>query len=208
MALSNSYGCNIDGNKAPFADIGLLCFALRNSVCGEKMRMEHFQRILIFGNGGTGKTWLAGEISRILDRLAIHLDDLRWSPGQYGVARDNQLVFNEVVEAGKADRWLMEGVYGWLANAVLARATSLIWIDLPEEECVANITARGIQGGGSEENFRELVEWVREYRERENSSTSYASHKKLFDAFMGNRVLLKSRSEVSDHVETIRSMAA
>jgi len=169
--------------------------------------MEHLQRLLIFGNGGTGKTWLAQEISDILHRPAIHLDDRRWIPGQYGVARDNQLVFDEVVEAGKADRWLMEGVYGWLANAVIHRATSLIWIDLPDEECVANITARGIQGGGSEENFRELIDWVREYRERENSSTSYASHKRLFDAYNGTKALLKSRSEVTGYVETIRSMA-
>jgi adenylate kinase family enzyme len=172
------------------------------------MQIEHLQRILIFGNGGTGKTWLAREISALLRRPAIHLDDLRWTPGQYGVARDNRLVFNEVAEAGNADCWLMEGVYGWLANAVLNRATSLFWIDLPEEDCVANITARGIQGGGSEENFRELVEWVRGYREREGSSTSYASHKNLFDAYGGNKVLLKSRPEVIDFFAAIRSMAA
>lgn len=170
--------------------------------------MGHLQRILIFGNGGTGKTWLAREIGAILHRPVIHLDDFRWAPGQYGVARDNQLVFNEVAEAGTADCWLMEGVYGWLANAVLQRVTSLIWIDLPEEDCVANITARGIQGGGSEENFWELIDWVREYRERENSSTSYASHKKLFDAHNGHKVLLKSRLEVTGYVETIRSKAA
>ena len=91
--------------------------------------MEHLQRILIFGNGGTGKTWLAREIGDILNRRVIHLDDLRWAPGQYGIPRDNQLVFNEVVETGKAESWLMEGVYGWLADAVLHRVTSLIGID-------------------------------------------------------------------------------
>ncbi len=170
--------------------------------------MEHLQRILIFGNGGTGKTWLAREIGDIVRRPAIHLDDLRWAPGQYGVARDNQLVFDEVVEAGKAESWLMEGVYGWLANAVLHRVTSLIWIDLPEEDCVANIIARGIQGGGSEEDFQELIKWVREYRKRENSSTSYAGHKKLFEAYAGSKVLLKSRSEVINHAEIIRAIAA
>jgi adenylate kinase family enzyme len=170
--------------------------------------MDHLQRILIFGNGGTGKTWLARQISDILRRPAVHLDDLRWAPGQYGIARDNQLVFNEVAEAGKADHWLMEGVYGWLANAVLHRVTSLIWIDLPDDDCVANITARRIQGGGSEENLRELIDWVREYREHGKSSTSYESHKKSFDACRGNKALLTSRSEVTGFVETIRSMAA
>jgi len=102
----------------------------------------------------------------------------------------------------------MEGVYGWLAKAVLHRATSLIWIDLPEDDCVANITARGIQGGGSEENFQELIAWVREYRTRENSSTSYTSHRKLFDEYGGTKMLLKSRSEVIRHVDAIRAMAA
>ncbi|MEJ5081290.1 hypothetical protein [Ochrobactrum sp. MYb379] len=66
--------------------------------------MDHLQRILIFGNGGTGKTWLAREISGILNYPAIHLNDLRWAPGQYGFARDKKLVFNEVDEAGKADQ--------------------------------------------------------------------------------------------------------
>lgn len=189
--------------------MGPLCSSPRRSGRLEgTLKLEHLQRILIFGNGGTGKTWLARKISDLLTRPAIHLDDLRWIPGHYGIARDKQVVFNEVAEAGKADCWLMEGVYGWLANAVLHRATSLIWIDLPEEECVSNITARGIQGGGNEEHLKELIDWVREYRERENSSTSYTSHKKLFDAYGGNKALLKSRSEVMDHVETLRSMAA
>jgi len=169
--------------------------------------MEHLQRILIFGNGGTGKTWLAREIGGILSRSVIHLDDLRWAPGQYGIARDNQLVFNEVVEAGKAESWLIEGVYGWLASAVLQRVTSLIWIDLPEEDCVANIATRGIQGGGNEQSFQELIEWVCDYRRRENSSTSYTGHKALFDAYTGTKVLLRSRQEVINHVRAVAATA-
>lgn len=41
------------------------------------------------------------EIGAIIGRSVVHLDDLRWHPGQYGT-RDNQLVFNEVVELGRA----------------------------------------------------------------------------------------------------------
>ncbi|WP_244514678.1 AAA family ATPase [Ensifer sp. LCM 4579] len=171
-------------------------------------QLAQLERILIFGNGGTGKTWLAREIGDILHRSAIHLDDLRWLPGQYGVARDNQLVFDEVVEAGEAETWLMEGVYGWLANAVLRRATSLIWIDLPEEECVANVTARGIQGGGSEENFKALVEWIKEYRQRDNSSTCYSAHQKLFKAYTGTKTILRDRDQIDEYVESVRALTA
>ncbi len=56
----------------------------------------------------------------------------------------------------------MEGVYGQLANMVLDRVNSLIWLDLPEEDCIANVQRRGIQGGGSETRVQALT-WVAEY---------------------------------------------
>lgn len=157
-------------------------------------------RVLIFGNGGSGKTWLANKLGRGLQRAVIHLDDLRWEPGNYGVARDNQLVVNEAMDAATADRWLMEGVYGWLAKAVLPRATKLIWIDLPEAECIANVKARGIQGGGSQTAFDELIKWISEYRIRSNS-TCFAAHSQLFEAFAGQKTLLKSRAEIRAFLE-------
>ena len=161
------------------------------------------RRTLIFGNGGSGKTWLAGRLGEALLRPVIHLDDLRWEPGKYGIARDDQRVVDEVIEAATAEHWLMEGVYGWLAKAVLPRATTLIWIDLPEAECVANIRARGIQGGGTEAAFEELIQWVSDYRLR-NNSTCFAAHLQLFDAFAGDKIRLLSRDEIAAFLEANR----
>jgi adenylate kinase family enzyme len=153
-------------------------------------------RTLIFGNGGSGKTWLATHLGNHLRRDAIHFDELRWQPGNFGIARDNQLVVNDVSAAAEAEQWLMEGVYGWLAKVVLPRATALIWIDLPEAECVANVRARGIQGGGSQAAFDELITWISEYRLRTNSSC-FAAHAQLYEEFAGYKTRLTSRDQIA-----------
>ncbi|WCR21028.1 hypothetical protein JHW40_23025 (plasmid) [Paracoccus alcaliphilus] len=129
----------------------------------------------------------------------IHMDDLRWQPGRYGVARDNQIVAREVAEAGNAEQWLMEGVYGWLARIVVPRATTMIWLDIPEEECIQNVRLRGIQGGGSEQAFEDLLEWVAGYRTRSNTSC-FAAHLALYDAFPSSKVRLKSRDEITSYL--------
>jgi len=166
----------------------------------DKIAPLDLKRVLIFGNSGTGKTWLANNLGRVLQSVVIHLDDLRWEPGNYGIARDNQRVVDEAKHAATADRWLMEGVYGWLAKAVLPRATTLIWIDLPEAECIANVKARGIQGGGSQAAFDELITWISEYRLR-NNSTCFAAHAQLFEASAGAKRLLRSRAEIRSFLE-------
>lgn len=160
-------------------------------------------RTLIIGNAGSGKTWLAGHLSALSGIPTIHLDDLRWTPGQYGKARDNQVVMDEVARAAAAEAWLMEGVFGWLAKVALPRATQLVWLDLPEDECLANVRARGIQGGGSEADFAALLTWIGEYRLRNNSSC-FAAHLQLFEAFEGAKTRLMGRAEMAGFLAGVR----
>ena len=156
-----------------------------------------FERVFIMGNGGTGKTWLAQRIGERLGHPIIHLDDIHWEPGGYGVARDRTLRDTMVKAAAETDRWVMEGVYGELANMALGRVTALIWIDLPEEQCIANIRERGIQGGGTETQFAGLLKWVAEYRIRANNWNSFDAHARLFSAFPGPKWLLSDREAVT-----------
>lgn len=171
------------------------------------MQIEDLRRVLIIGNGGSGKTWLAKRIGSGLKVLVTHLDDIRWAPGQYGIRRDDQLVLQEVVAAGVAHNWVIEGVYGWLAKSVLDRVTTLIWLDLPEDECIANIKSRGNQGGGSVESFQELIEWVSEYRHR-TSSSSFKGHQYLFNTYGGPKVQLRTRAEISTYAENVDDVIA
>lgn len=156
---------------------------------------NRLQRILIIGNGGSGKTWLSHALGERLGLPVTHLDDVRWQPGQYGVARDNAAVIEETRRLSEADRWLMEGVYGWLAKILLPRTDLLVWLDVPEEECLANIRTRGNQGGAREESFAELLEWVATYRTRGGSSC-YQAYLDLYDGFAGHKHRLPDRASI------------
>jgi adenylate kinase family enzyme len=162
-----------------------------------------FDRVLIMGNGGSGKTWLAGNLARILGPRVLHLDDIHWEPGHYGVARDRTLRDRLVMDAATDDRWIMEGVYGQLANMVLNRVTTLIWLDLPEEECLANVRQRGIQGGGSQTRFQDLLTWVAEYRSRKNNWNSFEAHQRLFDKYQGSKAHLTDRAGISAYLNAL-----
>lgn len=156
-----------------------------------------FERVLIMGNAGSGKTWLARRIGEQLRHPIIHLDDIHWEPGRYGIARDRTLRDEMVKAAAAEDRWIMEGVYGQLVNLVLNRGTALIWIDLPEGACITNVKERGIQAGETQTQFIGLLKWVAEYRTRTNNWNSFDAHAQLYSAFPGTKWVLSDRAAVT-----------
>ncbi|MGM4879112.1 AAA family ATPase [Rhizobium leguminosarum] len=162
-----------------------------------------FDRMLIMGNGGAGKSWLARRVGEQLHHPVVHLDDMHWEPGRYGIDRDRALRDEMVKAAAEGNAWVMEGVYGQLANIVLNRTTILVWIDLPEEECIANIKLRGIQGGETETQFDGLLKWVAEYRSRTNNWNSWETHARLFSVFTRPKFLLSSREAVTDFADRL-----
>ncbi len=167
---------------------------------------EHLRRVAIMGNGGSGKTWLARRLSLALDRAPVHLDDVHWQPGPHGIARDKAIVIEEVRQLSLTSRWLIEGVYGWLINVILPRTTMLVFLDLPEDECIASIRARGKQRGESDESFEELIDWVSKYRERRNNWSSFESHIRMFEEFPNEKVRLGSRTEIIEYLDRVNDL--
>lgn len=164
------------------------------------------RRIVIMGNGGSGKTWLALRLAESLSLSLVHLDDVHWEPGRYGIARDRAVVHEDVRSIAAGEAWLIEGVYGLYVGIALPRTTTLIWLDLSEDECVANIMRRGIQGGESQGSFDGLVKWVSEYRLRKNNWNSFDAHLKLYESFLGQKARLTSRDEIDAYAESLLPM--
>jgi adenylate kinase family enzyme len=90
------------------------------------------RRIVINGASGSGKSRLAARLAARLGAahgLAHHdLDALHWLAG--GRKRDEEEARALVADAAHGESWIIEGVYGWLSDIALTRATVLVWLDL------------------------------------------------------------------------------
>lgn len=152
-------------------------------------------RIFVIGNGGSGKTWLAARLAERLHVPSVHLDDFHWLPNFVG-ERPRDERDRLVAEAADDSSWVMEGVYGSILKQVLPRVTTLIWLDLPVDECVSNLLQRGQTGGGTDEQFEELLDYTRSYGLRQNHLNSFEGHQRLFEMHPFQKFRLSSRSDI------------
>jgi adenylate kinase family enzyme len=159
-------------------------------------------RIFIMGNGGSGKTWLAEQLAGRLQIPAIHLDDLQWMPN-FAAERPREDRNRLVAEAADGYSWIMEGIYGSILKQVLPCVTTLIWLDVADDECISNLLHRGQTGGGTEEQFQELLEYTRSYRLRKNHMNSFDGHQGLFEEHPLQKMKLSNRSEITTFLTTV-----
>jgi hypothetical protein len=153
-------------------------------------------RTLIIGNSGAGKTTLGRQIAAVTGGRHIALDDIYWE-GAAGLKKRVEPAAKQLTSAAAAEPcWVIEGVFGWLVDVAVPRATALLWLDLPWAACKAGLEARGPSYSPSPAEYDALVQWASEYRTRQTAS-SEAGHRAIFDAFSGTKVALRSRAEVA-----------
>lgn len=152
-------------------------------------------KIVIIGNSGSGKSTLAKEFGRRLKSDVVDLDPIHWQ-GQVGLQRDEAEAKRLVADAAAKPGWIIEGVFGWLAEVALPRATSLVWLDLSREVCRDGLAMRGPWKSGTPEQYADFLQWADDYWTRTTPS-SYAGHLALFESFAGVKWRLRSRIEIA-----------
>jgi adenylate kinase family enzyme len=153
------------------------------------------QRTVVIGNSGSGRSTLAARLAALANVPAIDLDLLHWVDDGYGVKRAEADAQQLVRETATQPGWVIEGVFGWLAEVAIPRATGLIWLDLPWSVCREGLLARGVRRDSTEAGFAELIAWAEAYWKRQTSS-SFAGHLRLFGAFPGVKRRLLNRQEI------------
>jgi adenylate kinase family enzyme len=151
-------------------------------------------RLMILGNSGSGKSTLAAQVG-VTCLVATHdLDHFHWHAD--GRKRNEAEARALVADVATGPAWIIEGVYGWLAEVALLRATDLVWLDLPWAECQDGLLRRGLRRGMTQHDQTPLLAWAGAYWTR-TSSSSFRGHKLLYNAFAGSKWHLKSRAELS-----------
>jgi adenylate kinase family enzyme len=103
------------------------------------------QKIAIVGCGGSGKSYLARELGRLIGAPAIHLDaeyyDDGWQPlpMEKFEARQRELVARA--------RWVIDGNYNSTLHVRLEAADTVIFMDLPTRSCLRGIMTRQLRHG-------------------------------------------------------------
>jgi hypothetical protein len=157
--------------------------------------MRALQRSVIIGNSGSGKTWLAGRMAAVAACPVLDLDRVYWDDQALLKKRPAALALQMTADFAREPAWVIEGVFGWLADVALPQATALIWLDLPWEACRAGIAQRGVAPSQSQAEYDGLLAWAERYWHRPSSS-SHAGHHAMFERFAGAKIALHNRDEV------------
>jgi len=159
-------------------------------------------RVLIIGNSGSGKSTLANLIAAQAWCQVTSMDSIYWEHQASLRKRGQADAIAMACDKAAASNWVFEGVFGWLADCVAPRATALVWLDLPWEDCRAGLLARGPQSGEDAKEFAGLVNWAEAYWTR-GSGSSQAGHARIYAAFAGAKVICRTRSQVGTLLERV-----
>jgi len=100
------------------------------------------RRICVVGTSGSGKTYVAEALARLLGLRYISCDSLIWRAHSMQVPRDEQL---EAFDAATRDgEWTFDGNLGPSAEdqLVRSRCDTVIWLDLSRWQVIWSITLR------------------------------------------------------------------
>lgn len=163
------------------------------------------KRILIIGNSGSGKSWLAARLAEQLTIREVNLDTIVWQPGGFNHKRPQHEIDLAIQTLAKEHSWVIEGVFGALAELLMDSADTLLFLDLDWTVCRDSLLSRGSQSArqrdamAAEENFQQLLVWASEYGQRA-SKGSRQFHREIFDRCQSDKRHFTTRAEVNSYL--------
>ena len=100
------------------------------------------KRIMVIGCCGAGKSTFSKALNEKLQLPLIHLDQHYWQPNWVETKPD--IWKNKVEQLVQNDEWIIDGNYGGTMDLRLARADTVIYLDISTPKAIYRILKRSI----------------------------------------------------------------
>ncbi len=105
--------------------------------------MIPYQRILIIGSPGSGKSTFSKKLGNLTLLPVIHLDKEYWLPNW--TVPDKNEWYQKLSSIIALDKWIIDGTYGDTLDLRLSRADLVIFLDYKKMLCVNSVIKRELQ---------------------------------------------------------------
>jgi adenylate kinase family enzyme len=100
-------------------------------------------RVLVCGNGGSGKTRLASTLAELYGLNFISIDAIRWDDDWKQRSPEDVLV--KLQAAVASPRWVVEdGALRWL-SLLVPRSDLILWLDTGQSRCAFRVARRALR---------------------------------------------------------------
>jgi adenylate kinase family enzyme len=107
-------------------------------------------RVVVYGTSGSGKSTFAAALAQARDIPCIELDLINWRPGWVDRNKTDLDGFIQDVETAILDEsWTATGSYGVVRKRLWARATDLVYLDLPRHVIMRQVIWRSLKRAAS-----------------------------------------------------------
>jgi len=99
-----------------------------------------YNRIILVGSGGSGKSWLSKKIAEITGYPLFHLDAEHWKPGWVMSSNEEKVARQQEIISG--EKWIIDGNYSGTMELRFAAADLIIFLDINRLVCFWSVARR------------------------------------------------------------------
>lgn len=153
-------------------------------------------RIIVIGAPGSGKTYLTERLAPYFDGAVIHIDQILWEDNK--IPLSDEELHTRLEKIIKEKKWFIDGTYLRMLSERISRALLIIFLDLPNEECIRGINERRLKTGIVHEceDYEGFINYVSKY-----DITNRPQIEKMINSANADVIIMKSREEVNSFLE-------
>jgi len=99
-----------------------------------------YNRIILVGSMGSGKSWLSKRIAEITGYPLFHLDIEHWKPGWVQSTKEEKIMRQQELISG--EKWIIDGNYSGTMEIRFAAADLIVFMDINRLVCIWSAAKR------------------------------------------------------------------